>query len=151
MDKETKKEYPIFFKYQKEKELKKLKKCSKCKKYFPRTSEYFHKSSLMTDGFVYTCKSCKKKWDKDYHKYRRYKLTKEEYDGILKNQNNLCGICGIILKDDYNTHVDHNHQTGKIRGLLCVGCNTGLGNFKENPFILIKAIKYIEKYKKKKN
>ena len=82
------------------------------------------------------------------HLKRIYGLTLEEFNEKLKSQNNVCAIC-----DNYNTRdkhgvmaVDHNHITNKIRGLLCFKCNSALGNFNDNKELLIKAIKYLEKY-----
>lgn len=55
--------------------------------------------------------------------YRRlYSLTVEEYEQMLRNQNGVCAICGTAPKKK-RLHVDHNHYTGKVRALLCAGCN----------------------------
>lgn len=58
-----------------------------------------------------------------------------------------CGICGSAKvgcsKRYGNFHVDHDHRTGRIRGLLCQGCNVGLGAFRDNPETLAKAIEYL--------
>lgn len=58
----------------------------------------------------------------------------------------VCHICGGVDKDR-NLAIDHCHQTGKMRGLLCMGCNTALGRFKDNPDLLRKAAEYIEKHR----
>lgn len=79
--------------------------------------------------------------------YSKYKLTLEEYDALLKEQDGKCAICGLKSEDNgrYGVlYVDHNHQTGKIRGLLCENCNLGLGIFKDNIDTLNNAIKYLE-------
>ena len=87
-----------------------------------------------------------------HHLNSRYQLTPEEYQVKLKEQNYKCGICD---KDVVNNirggniialSVDHNHNTGKIRKLLCHSCNTGLGHFKDNPELLEKASKYLLNY-----
>jgi hypothetical protein len=58
----------------------------------------------------------------------KYGITREEYLIILKNQNHRCAICGKHQKDhSRNFALDHNHKTGKIRGILCDGCNYGVG------------------------
>jgi hypothetical protein len=92
----------------------------------------------------------------DPDRYREYDLKKHfgitlnDYNTMLKNQNNVCAICGnpeteVCNKKEAvrNLAVDHCHRTGKIRGLLCRGCNQGLGNFRDNPDFLAKAISYI--------
>ena len=90
------------------------------------------------------------------HKIREYNLLKdfgithEEYIKMHEAQNGLCGICGEPEKAFMKTKtmflaVDHDHETGEIRGLLCTNCNNGLGRFKDNIDLLKKAIQYIEK------
>jgi len=77
----------------------------------------------------------------------RYNTTPEEVHQIFQNQHGLCAICGIeIVEQSRSCHVDHNHLTGKVRGLLCENCNHGLGQFKENPKILKSAIEYVGKH-----
>lgn len=83
------------------------------------------------------------------HLKQKYNLSLEDYDILLYKQNNKCAICGKENKITENNilskglHVDHCHKTGKVRGLLCYLCNTMIGKAKENPFILISAIKYL--------
>jgi len=79
-----------------------------------------------------------------------FNLTYDEYLLMLKTQHNLCLICNNPEKDiDKRTglvralSVDHCHNTGKVRGLLCSTCNLGLGYFKDSPSLLKRAIKYI--------
>ena len=77
-----------------------------------------------------------------------YGLSESEYMSLIKNQNNLCAICG---KRDENKVlcVDHDHKTGEVRGLLCGNCNIGLGNLKDNIQILQSAIAYLQRYTKR--
>jgi hypothetical protein len=73
-------------------------------------------------------------------------LSTFEYAKLLVDQNNACAICGIEateLKRELN--VDHNHETNKIRGLLCHHCNIGLGNFRDSTTLLSVAIEYLER------
>lgn len=79
----------------------------------------------------------------------RYKLSKKDYYKIIKNQNNKCPICNTRFKSIYKkqgkrrlTHVDHDHKTGKVRGILCQKCNVGLHYFENKKFIR-NAIKYL--------
>ena len=68
---------------------------------------------------------------------------------MFKEQNGVCAICGSPEVSDRNSNlcVDHDHETGKIRGLLCNKCNRGLGYFLDNPKILKNALKYLLKHK----
>ena len=78
----------------------------------------------------------------------KYNLSIEEYNNKLKNQNHKCAICGIDEIDlSSKLAVDHDHVTKKIRDLLCINCNTGLGQFKDNVDFLFKAISYLEDHK----
>jgi hypothetical protein len=90
----------------------------------------------------------------------RYKfgITLEEYNQINQSQGGVCAICeGVNTTRTKGTTsgknikmslaVDHNHKTGKVRGLLCSNCNTSLGSFKDNPALLRKAISYLELHK----
>lgn len=71
---------------------------------------------------------------------RRYGITNAEWDAIAKQQDELCALCRIKPPVD----VDHCHTTGKIRGLLCRGCNVGLGLFGDSVDGLTKAIAYLK-------
>jgi hypothetical protein len=72
------------------------------------------------------------------------KLTDEEFNELLKIQNNSCAICGIHSDEIRGRlYVDHNHETKKIRGLLCHKCNSGLAFFKDSPSHLAMAIEYL--------
>lgn len=73
----------------------------------------------------------------------RYGITIKDYDLMLIEQNNKCKICNKEFKKGQNICTDHNHNTGKIRGLLCLNCNTILGLSYENENILNNAIKYL--------
>lgn len=70
-----------------------------------------------------------------------------EYEAILASQNGRCGICGNG-PGGTRLHVDHDHQTLCIRGLLCGRCNTGIGLLRDEPAILWNAIKYLTRVKK---
>lgn len=78
-----------------------------------------------------------------------YGITPEQYDQMFREQGGLCAICGLEGKKTLATqrfalHVDHDHKTGKVRGLLCHNCNTILGNAGDSPDVLVKAIAYLE-------
>lgn len=73
---------------------------------------------------------------------KKFGLSIEEWDELFKKQDGRCGICRSILKYPCT---DHNHSTGKVRGLLCGSCNKGLGFFKDSPEIMENAIEYLSK------
>lgn len=65
--------------------------------------------------------------------------------GLLISQKNRCMICGTLDKNQqYRLCVDHNHRTDEIRGLLCQGCNGGIGLFADSPLVLRRAIMYLK-------
>ena len=75
--------------------------------------------------------------------WRRYGLTDDDYQKLLKLQHNCCAIC----KAEFSRlpHVDHDHTTKKVRGLLCPNCNQGLGKFHDNVETLRNALDYLNK------
>lgn len=85
------------------------------------------------------------------HLYKRFGISLEAYQVLFESQEGLCAIClqpesAVNQYGTKNLSVDHNHVTGKIRGLLCNGCNTSLGFVKENPHTLSSMIEYIKKH-----
>jgi hypothetical protein len=88
-----------------------------------------------------------------YHKkvLKKYGLTPEEYAAKLKQQNNVCAICG---QPEQTTHkgklrrlsVDHNHDTGLVRDLLCMRCNALLGHAADDIDHLLAAVQYLRKH-----
>ena len=74
-----------------------------------------------------------------------YGIDLDNYNKLFELQNGRCAIClsDKVLGQGKFLHVDHDHKTGKVRGLLCNSCNFGLGSFKDNPEFLKKAIEYL--------
>ena len=75
----------------------------------------------------------------------KYGLTVDDYDRMAKQQDYGCALCGL---EEWATRdgvlcVDHEHSTGRVRGLLCYNCNLGLGHLKDDPSLLAKAAKYL--------
>ena len=75
------------------------------------------------------------------HREREYGLTEEQYNNMILSQNNLCAICSQPSTRTLN--IDHNHETGKVRGLLCTNCNLGIGNFQDSLIYLQNAVNYL--------
>lgn len=139
--------------------------CSKCK--IEKDIEEYHFTDKKKGLRKSKCKDCqaeyiqsykanneeklKNIWRKASRKYinydirrnktlKKYGLDLESYNNIFDKQQGACKICG----DKINLCVDHDHKTGKIRGLLCNACNKGIGYMKDNPDILEKAILYLK-------
>ncbi len=77
---------------------------------------------------------------------RKYGLTVQGYNDLLEGQGGGCAICGseeVRVKGRDKLFVDHDHATGRVRGLLCNSCNLGVAQFKDDPALLQKAICYL--------
>lgn len=108
-----------------------LKKCSQCGRMLP-LSMFAPKSNR--------CRICRRDYDWQY----RYGVSPEEYHQLWESQEGKCKICGKELPEGEYLSIDHDKETGEVRGLLCKQCNSGLGYFKDNPENLRKAAEYIE-------
>ena len=74
-----------------------------------------------------------------------YGVEPEQYEAMGEEQGWVCAICGKPSPEGFRLAVDHDHSTHKVRGLLCSSCNQGLGRFKDNPELLMKAIEYLRR------
>lgn len=143
--------------------------CNICKQKLPHSSFYIDKKNKYRQSLSYSCKECTKIRSRAYHKNRietdsayrlakksaylksEYGLTLSEYMEKLHAQK-YCAICGVELSaNDPNSHLDHCHRTGKIRSFLCGNCNRGIGSFKDNIYILEKAIQYLKSHNEHEN
>lgn len=79
-------------------------------------------------------------------KLRKYGLTEQEYQQLLIDQAYRCAICLQLKEQIRDWHVDHCHESGKVRGILCHHCNLMLGNARDNILILQSGIKYLERH-----
>jgi hypothetical protein len=86
-----------------------------------------------------------KKRVKDHESYlrRTFGFTPTEYEALFDAQGGLCAICEARPA----VHLDHDHETGRVRGALCFGCNGGLGQFGDDPDLFRRAIEYLERHK----
>lgn len=140
-----------------------MKTCKSCGD-IKRNSE-FSKRKLSPDGLQNECKQCRKALCKEWrakaentrnrrkHSYKhKYSISMEEYNEMFIGQRGLCMICenpeSTKNRKTGQTQwlaVDHDHETGKVRGLLCGSCNRALGLFKDETENLKRAIKYLKK------
>lgn len=72
----------------------------------------------------------------------RYQLTEQQYAAMVRQHQGRCRLC---RRRENKLRIDHCHKTGRVRGLLCHDCNVGLGWFRDNPEVLRRAARYIEK------
>ncbi len=75
----------------------------------------------------------------------KYGITPEQFEWLMNRQNKRCAICiePLITSDKRRVALDHNHNTGVVRGILCYGCNWGLGHFRDDPQRIRHAIRYL--------
>ena len=133
-----------------------MKTCTVCNESKPATDYYADKrfkAKLKSE-----CKECHKqqcyKWaqkNKDkkaaYQRKCTFGITMEDYNQFLEDQNSVCAICQQKCGSGNRLSVDHCHNSGKVRGLLCGNCNRALGLFKDNKKFLQKAIDYLGELK----
>ena len=116
-----------------------MKTCSRCK--LEKELSEFSKRKRSKDGYQYECKSCAK----ENLLRARYGITPELYNEMWKEQQGRCAICGAHQVDfTRSLHVDHDHETGEIRGLLCIRCNNGLGLYFHDTDLLENAIAFLK-------
>lgn len=147
-----------------------MKQCSRCK--VEKELDKFNKRRDSRDGYEGHCKECRsskrvanpnfkessrkanKKFDMKrkgkrwgYHLSKTYGLSEDDYYKMLDEQGHKCAICNLSVdkEEHYGKFVvDHCHNTGKVRGLLCNKCNLMLGNARDDIRILDKGIKYLK-------
>jgi hypothetical protein len=106
--------------------------CKTCTKIVNKTWVQSNRSKARANGFRWKLKTA-------------YGLTEADYDAMLLFQEGRCKICQREFSEDRRLvpHVDHDHATGRVRGILCFTCNTGLGKFSDDAKLLQRAIDYL--------
>ena len=137
------------------------KKCARCYHVLSLSAFTVRQSGSRKGHPMSYCKKCRVKrqalrYDNDtymrivrpYQLKTKYGITQEDYNKLLEEQGSKCAICGTedgaSAKGSSTFSIDHCHDTGKVRGLLCNTCNRGLGLFKDNPAVLRAAIQYLK-------
>ncbi|WP_164903758.1 endonuclease VII domain-containing protein [Nonomuraea polychroma] len=123
--------------------------CARCAEIKPRTE--FGSNKASKDGVTTYCKPCHavvtrdnkiKKYgsERNYLLQYRYGITEDDFERMLAQQGGLCAICRVVP----GTFVDHSHETGQVRGVLCFNCNNGLGHFGDNTMLLELAALFLD-------
>lgn len=143
----------------------KSKRCPTCGQTKPASE--FAKDTARPDGMSSRCRLCRKRSDDLYRmkpetrqrerayraseqgrqverrkRCRRFGLSVDDYEQMLAEQLGVCAICGAA-PEGKRLAIDHDHQTGRVRGLLCTFCNIALGGFRDSPELLGRAISYL--------
>lgn len=141
--------------------------CSSCKE--EKTTDLFYNYTKSKDGKFSQCKDCqkasvrkyKKKMGKAYYERERhykwksfYGLSEEDYKKMLYGQGGACAICEEDVHLENNngkrSAIDHCHESGKVRGILCNNCNRGIGFLGDKSKVVKKALDYLLKFENKK-
>jgi len=114
-------------------------------------AEYYrqHREEILTRGAKYKAEHAEDiaVYNREDKLQRNYGFTIDEYDKMLESQGNGCAICGTAPEENgRRLAVDHDHETGRVRGLLCRNCNLALGHLKDNPALCWWAMLYLEKH-----
>lgn len=118
--------------------------CAKCRRGLPRTEFYADKS--VKDGLNSSCRECRTAAAIKQRKKFLYGLASDDFDRMVSEQDNRCACCGDDMGQGRLRCVDHCHDTGKIRALLCSRCNAGIGMAKHDPKRLRQMISYLERH-----
>jgi hypothetical protein len=105
--------------------------------------EDYSRNSRQSAGFGSLCLRCHRRSSNEAYWKRRYGLTRAEVDALREEQGDACAVCGAAGPE----HLDHDHQTGRIRALLCQRCNQGLGLLRDDPTVLRAAADYVEEHR----
>lgn len=150
------------------------KECTTCREMLPY--EAFNRATKAKDGRQAMCRICTKsangswydenrakaredakRWNrenpdraKDHHYKVRYGITFAEYQAMSDAQRGVCAICNKPQPNGRRLYVDHDHYSGAVRALLCRSCNSGIGNFQEDPEILAAAAEYLTRFPTRK-
>ena len=137
-----------------------LKFCGKCGQYKPKTLEFFY-FRASRNVWENPCRACNREYTRAYTaanptapenqwaasiKYR-YGITEDQYWKMFADQGGVCALCGVEPGERNRNNrlsVDHNHETGQVRGLLCYNCNTAAGLLDDDPMLAAKLAQYLK-------
>lgn len=143
-----------------------LKTCRRCLEHKERSE--FSSLKKSRDGLYCYCRSCSRaintvsyatyahRSSRNAHLRGAYGVSLSDYELLLQRQNGVCAICGIEETKRHSSGklkslaVDHDHETGEVRGLLCGNCNAALGMMLDDEERLLKAVEYLRAAKRGK-
>ncbi|MEW2220836.1 endonuclease VII domain-containing protein [Streptomyces sp. NPDC006990] len=99
-----------------------------------------HRDATASDGLSTRCEKCRAVDGRAGHLNRTYGMTVEQRRSLLDGRFGNCPICPGPAPE----HVDHDHETGRVRGVLCFSCNAALGQFRDRPDVMRRAVAYVE-------
>jgi hypothetical protein len=115
------------------------KRCASCREVKPLSE--FHRAPKQSGGYNCYCKDCRRVQNREAHLRRTYGLTPADVAIMIDQQGGRCACCGERDPE----HVDHDHRTGQVRGVLCFPCTAAIGHFQDRPDLLRSAIDYLER------
>lgn len=113
------------------------KRCPQCGVVKPHAE--WERNRTSSDGWAY-CRARRAERDRASYFNRKYGLTEAERDAMIVSRRGLCPICLAAPA----VHVDHCHKAGRVRGVLCFNCNSGLGLLRDDPEVVRRAAAYLE-------
>lgn len=114
------------------------KRCPGCREV--KSHEHWERNRTSSDGWASYCRECRAARNREGYFRRKYGMTETDRQALVDGQFGLCPIC---LRPGPE-HVDHDHETGRVRGALCFSCNAALGQFKDRPDVMRRAAAYVE-------
>jgi hypothetical protein len=120
--------------------------CTGCDEF--KLLDEYHRASDGKFGRAARCRDCEKNDQRKWvHQLRtNFGITSAEYDRMLADQHGVCALCDLPNENGKRLAVDHCHDTGRVRQLLCSNCNTAIGLLKDNPALMRMAAAYVEKH-----
>lgn len=119
--------------------------CKSCYSLDQKKQRLIHGEKRREDDRVRTSRRPNPVRDREMALQRQYGMSAADYDHLLSSQLGVCAICGRKERvGGKRLAVDHDHESGRTRGLLCNSCNLGIGKFNDNPALLAAAVLYLE-------
>jgi hypothetical protein len=112
--------------------------CQRCGEV--KSHSEWHRNATASDGLATRCKACRAEEARASYFQRQYGITEADRDEMIRSQMGICSICLAAPA----VHVDHCHETGRVRGVLCFNCNSAIGKLGDDPDTLRRAIAYLE-------